>query len=276
MKLKPGPRNSTPMLTNVAKKHTKIVNRVMASFRSSGLVEGLRSMNGAASSPRMIHCGIVTPATWGWKYRRSSCRPRKYQGALEGFGVWLMLASSRNGALITTETTTRKAVAARIASISDAMRWGQTLTRSIGSFSTRWIASGLTTARSRWMRSGTASVLAARAARAAAPRPLATGAGDAAAAAATLALTGTAAAAGAAGAAVVPFWARIRAALARAWATTGEEPLACSSASTRSKTASGDSPPLDDTAAAAGAGVLAAAAGAGASPPEGCGGEGGE
>jgi len=68
--------------------------------------------------------------------------------------------------------------------------------------------------------------------------------------------------------------ARILAALARAWATAGDEPLACSSASTRSKTASGDSPPLPDAAAAAGAGVLAAAAGAGASPPEGCGTEG--
>src|ERR1700730_3740148 len=240
----------------MAKKTMKIVNSVMAILRSSGLVKGFRSMNGAAISPRMIHWGIVTPATCGWKYRRSSCRPRKYHGALDGFGVWLMFASSRKGALIHTETITRSSVAARIASISEAIRWGQVLTRSIGSFSTRWMASGLTTASRRWIRSGTPS-----------PGPPTRSAPAAGAAAPTPAPTGTWAAVGAAGAGV-PLEARILAALARAWATAGDDPLACSSASTRSKTASGDSPPLGDAAAAAGAGALAAA-GAGASPPEG-------
>ena len=33
--------------------------------------------------------GMVTPATIGWNMVSSSCRPRKYHGALEGLGVWL-------------------------------------------------------------------------------------------------------------------------------------------------------------------------------------------
>ncbi len=36
---------------------------------------------------------MVTPATMGWNMVSSSWRPRKYQGALDGFGVWLRLAS---------------------------------------------------------------------------------------------------------------------------------------------------------------------------------------
>ena len=36
---------------------------------------------------------MVTPATIGWNIVSSSCRPRKYHGAFDGFGVWLMLAS---------------------------------------------------------------------------------------------------------------------------------------------------------------------------------------
>ena len=33
--------------------------------------------------------GMVTPATIGWNIVSSSWRPRKYHGALDGFGVWL-------------------------------------------------------------------------------------------------------------------------------------------------------------------------------------------
>ena len=42
--------------------------------------------------------GMVTPATIGWNIVSSSWRPRKYHGALEGFGVSLTLASSSSGA----------------------------------------------------------------------------------------------------------------------------------------------------------------------------------
>ena len=53
---------------------------------------------------------MVTPATIGWNIVSSSCRPRKYHGALEGFGVRLKLASFSSGALTKTENTSRNAV----------------------------------------------------------------------------------------------------------------------------------------------------------------------
>ena len=42
--------------------------------------------------------GMVTPPTIGWNIVTSSCNPRKYQGAFDGFGVRLMFASCRSGA----------------------------------------------------------------------------------------------------------------------------------------------------------------------------------
>jgi hypothetical protein len=52
---------------------------------------------------------MVTPATIGWNMVRSSCRPRKYHGALDGFGVLLTSASSRSGAFTNTEKIVVKA-----------------------------------------------------------------------------------------------------------------------------------------------------------------------
>ena len=54
--------------------------------------------------------GMVTPATIGWNIVSSSWRPRKYHGAFDGFGVWLMLASVSSGAFTKIEKTSRKAV----------------------------------------------------------------------------------------------------------------------------------------------------------------------
>ena len=56
--------------------------------------------------------GMVTPAIIGWNIVSSSWRPRKYHGALDGFGVWLGLASSSSGALTKIEKKSRKAVIA--------------------------------------------------------------------------------------------------------------------------------------------------------------------
>ena len=53
---------------------------------------------------------MVTPAIIGWNIVSSSCRPRKYHGALDGFGVWSKLASSSSGALMKIAKTSRKAV----------------------------------------------------------------------------------------------------------------------------------------------------------------------
>src|SRR5919106_222669 len=63
--------------------------------------------------------GTITPATIGWKYRSSSWRPRKYHGALDGFGVRFGLASSRSGALTNVENT----ISAAVTMISDSSSW---------------------------------------------------------------------------------------------------------------------------------------------------------
>src|SRR3989442_309580 len=92
---------------------------------------------------------MITPAIIGWKYRSSSCRPRKYHGALEGFGVRLGLASSRSGAWTKVEKMITAALTMRRLMNSSISRCGKTLTRSPCSRSTRWMPSGATSARSR-------------------------------------------------------------------------------------------------------------------------------
>src|SRR6185436_4845783 len=74
-----------------------------------------------------------------------------YQGALEGLGVSLMLASSSSGALTNTENTSTKVVMASAATNSTARRWGHTWTLSCGSALTSWIDPALTTVRRRWV-----------------------------------------------------------------------------------------------------------------------------
>src|SRR5438445_4887220 len=49
-------------------------------------------------SPTMMRDGSTTPAIQGSKWTSISCRPRKYQGALEGFGVLVGFAGSSIGA----------------------------------------------------------------------------------------------------------------------------------------------------------------------------------
>ena len=95
--------------------------------------------------------GMVTPATIGWNMVSSSWRPRKYQGAFDGFGVKLKLAPARNGALTTAENTSRNAVMASEATNSPTSRWGQTWTLSVGVALTSWIDPALTTVSSRWV-----------------------------------------------------------------------------------------------------------------------------
>src|SRR6266542_2089481 len=89
---------------------------------------------------------MVTPATIGWKYRSSSWRPRKYHGALDGFGVRFEFATSRRGALTSIENTVTKANIAKAATASRMSRCGQTLTLSSWRGSARWMPSGGTMA----------------------------------------------------------------------------------------------------------------------------------
>src|SRR5262245_25564800 len=112
-KLKPGPRKKEPISTSTAQNMRNRVKSEMANFRSSGLWDGLRSVYGAKIRATKARPGIVTPAIIGWNIVSSSCRPRKYQGALDGLGVWLKLASSSSGAFTNTENTNRNAVQAR-------------------------------------------------------------------------------------------------------------------------------------------------------------------
>src|SRR5918996_907363 len=148
-KLNPGPRKKAPMTVRIMKNISSIVKSTMAILRSPGLVLGFRSAYGSTNSSTKNRVGTITPATMGWKYRRSSWRPRKYQGAFDGFGVRFGLASSRSGALTNVENTIRAAVTMMSESSSWIRRWGNVLTRSPCSRSTRWTPSGATRARSR-------------------------------------------------------------------------------------------------------------------------------
>ena len=95
--------------------------------------------------------GMVTPATIGWNIVRSSCRPRKYHGAFDGFGVWLTLASVSSGAFTKIENSSRNAVMSSEATNSTTSRCGHTCTLSIGAALTSWIEPDFTTVSSRWV-----------------------------------------------------------------------------------------------------------------------------
>ena len=95
--------------------------------------------------------GMVTPATIGWNMVSSSWRPRKYQGALDGFGVWLTFANSRSGALTTHEKSSRNTVQTSAATNSTMSRCGHTWTLSCGLALTSWMEPDLTTVSSRWV-----------------------------------------------------------------------------------------------------------------------------
>ena len=79
-------------MTSVAQNMMCTVISEVANLRSSGLLDGFLSMYGAKISTIRPTPGIVTPAIIGWNIVSSSCRPRKYHGAFDGLGVWLMLA----------------------------------------------------------------------------------------------------------------------------------------------------------------------------------------
>src|SRR5438270_3587117 len=101
-------------------------------------------------SPKMPMPGIVTPATIGWNIVSNSCSPRKYQGALDGFGVKFGLARLSSGAFTTAANTRRNAVMASDAANSPTSRCGHTWTLSPGVALTSWIEPALTTVGGLW------------------------------------------------------------------------------------------------------------------------------
>src|SRR5438067_3024437 len=98
---------------------------MMATFRSDGRRLGLRSRNGTRIIRTITKVGKATPAISGGKRESNSCRPRKYQGALEGFGVMPGFACPNNGACNQIETSNRKTVIATAAMNSLKMNSGK-------------------------------------------------------------------------------------------------------------------------------------------------------
>src|SRR4026209_2239591 len=139
VKLKPGPRKNEPMMTSTDQNMMCTVMSEMANFRSSGLLDGFLSMNGAKISTINPTPGSVTPAIIGWNMVSSSCRPRKYHGAFEGLGVWLMLECCSSGALTQIEKRNVNSKQAREATNSAASRCGHVWTLSTGCALTSWI-----------------------------------------------------------------------------------------------------------------------------------------
>ena len=92
---------------------------------------------------------MVTPATIGWNIVSSSWRPRKYQGAFDGFGVLLKSASPSSGARTSAEKMVSAADTIRTAANSITSRCGQVCTLSCASARVCWIEPDLTTVSSR-------------------------------------------------------------------------------------------------------------------------------
>src|SRR5205085_6677116 len=89
----------------------------------------LRSKYGISGiAPNNRPAGISTPASDGCMCSNSSCRFRKYHGALEGFGVRSGLAWASSGDCMTIATTTRLNRISIAAMNSMVTRCGQTYT----------------------------------------------------------------------------------------------------------------------------------------------------
>src|SRR5579862_766311 len=88
------------------------------------------SMYGMTMRPMMMNDGSTTPACHGSKKTSISCRPRKYHGAFDGFGVRVGLAGSSSGAS-TSSDHTRSSTTMRMAHRNSARtRLGQVCTLS--------------------------------------------------------------------------------------------------------------------------------------------------
>src|SRR3989304_3477662 len=88
------------------------------------------SRYGITISPMMMNEGSTTPACHGSKNTSISCRPRKYHGALDGFGVRVGFAGSSSGASTTSDHTISKTVMKIATRNSRRTRCGQVCTRS--------------------------------------------------------------------------------------------------------------------------------------------------
>src|SRR5438270_13045680 len=85
--------------------------------------------------PTMIKLGNTTPASHGSKYTSISCRPRKYHGAFDGFGVFAGFAGCSSGAFRKIDHTMRITEHTISEMSSVYTRSGHTQTRSDSVFS---------------------------------------------------------------------------------------------------------------------------------------------
>ena len=139
------------MITSTAHIIRNIVIMMIANLRSVGLCDGFLSMYGVIASRPSATPGMVTPATTGLNIFSSSCRPRKYHGAFDGFGVALTSARPSSGAFTSAEKIVMNAMSDRIEANSITSRCGQTCTLSWASARVCWIEPDLTTVSSRWV-----------------------------------------------------------------------------------------------------------------------------
>src|SRR5207248_10473333 len=98
---------------------------MIATLRSDGRLLGLRSRKGTRIMSTITKVGKATPAISGGNRDSSSCKPRKYQGAFDGFGVMPGLAWPRRGACNQMETMIKKTVMATAAMNSLKMNSGK-------------------------------------------------------------------------------------------------------------------------------------------------------
>src|SRR2546429_3032055 len=83
------------------------------------------SMKGMTIKPTMMKVGNITPACQGSKNTSISCRPRKYHGAFDGFGVRVGLAGSSSGASTSSDQTISRIIIAHAIRNSLRTRCGQ-------------------------------------------------------------------------------------------------------------------------------------------------------
>src|SRR5262245_37917277 len=78
-----------------------------------------------AIRPTIISVGSATPAIHGSKYTSNSCKPTKYQGAFEGFGVLFGSARGSRGAGISIDQSHKKIVVTKKHRTIVYMKYGQ-------------------------------------------------------------------------------------------------------------------------------------------------------
>src|ERR1700682_3573144 len=81
--------------------------------------------NGISIRPTMMKLGSTTPAYHGSKNTSISCKPRKYHGAFEGFGVRVGLLGSSSGALMVSDQIVSTAITSSDLRISLLTKNGQ-------------------------------------------------------------------------------------------------------------------------------------------------------